>query len=75
MALIGQAVSEKNMFENNVHVHVHSPGQGQTTWVIFLSKNSNINLLIWSFPLNDIVTVFPIQTHSRSWSTQGHYLY
>ena len=28
-ALIGQAVSEKKMFENNGYVHVYSPGAGE----------------------------------------------
>ena len=28
MALIGQAVSVKNMFENNGHIHVYSPRAG-----------------------------------------------
>ena len=27
MSLIGQAVSQKKMFENNGHVHVYSPGE------------------------------------------------
>ena len=34
-ALIGQAISEKNTFENNGYIHVYSPGAGQTTpWSI-----------------------------------------
>ena len=28
LALVGQAVSEKKMFENNSHIHVYSPGAG-----------------------------------------------
>ena len=28
LGLIGQAVSEKKMFENNGYVHVYSPGAG-----------------------------------------------
>ena len=28
LAKIGQAVSEKKMFENNGHIHVFSPGAG-----------------------------------------------
>ena len=28
LTLIGQAVSEKRVFENNGHIHVYSPGSG-----------------------------------------------
>ena len=28
LALIGQVVNEKKMFENNGHIHVYSPGAG-----------------------------------------------
>ena len=28
LALIGRAVSERKLFENNGHVHVYSPGAG-----------------------------------------------
>ena len=42
---IGQVVSEKNMFENNGHIHI---AQGQGLNVVFFI---NINILpIWSFP-------------------------
>ena len=68
LALFVQVVSEK-MFENNGHMQIYSPGPEQiTTWDLFFT---NINLLsIWSFaasfpPLNDFVTVFPIQTQRR----------
>ena len=70
LALIGQAVSEKKMFENNGHVQYmyKAPGQGPTApWDQNLFKNINL-LLIWSFAasFNDFVTFFFfIQTYSR----------
>ena len=43
LALIGQAVSEKTMFENNVKIHVFSPGAGNDTpWDIFFSFKNTI---------------------------------
>ena len=56
------------MFENNGYVHVYSPGAGADNR---LGSNVFINSIIQSIlsfaaefsPLNDFVTVFPIQTH------------
>ena len=58
------------MFENNDYIHVNSPGQGQTTpWGQIFFINSiiqSIKSFAASFPpLNDFVTVFPIQTYRR----------
>ena len=55
------------MFENNGYVHVYSPGAGADNPV---GSNVFINSIIKSIlsfaarfpPLNDFVTVFPIQT-------------
>ena len=43
--LIGQAVSEKKMFENNGHIHVFSPraGADNTLWHLFLKHNYSVN--------------------------------
>ena len=50
LALIGQVVSEKTMFENNGHIHVYSPvaGAGNPWGQIFFFKkyNSYVNLVI-----------------------------
>ena len=61
----------EKMFEyyGHIHVHVYSPGAGQTTHFL---------------PLNDIFLFFPLQTngppkltlpYDRSRSSQGHDLY
>ena len=66
LALIGQAVYEKKMFENNGHIHVYSPGAGADNPLasIFFKKNikSSVNLVICCkfYPLNDFVTVLSI---------------
>ena len=68
LSLIDQAVSVEKMFENGGHIYVYSPGQGQTTpWGQIVFINSIIQSMV-SFaasfpPLNDFVTVFPIQTY------------
>ena len=69
MALISQAVSEQKMFDNNGYIHVYSPGTGAETppGVKFFFTFSIIHAIV-SFaasfpPLNDFVTVFPIQTY------------
>ena len=56
------------MFENNGHVHVNiAPGQGKTTpRVIFFIYSIIQSILSFAAifpPLNDFVTVFPIQTY------------
>ena len=48
MALIGQAISD--IFENNCHLHVYSPGAGA-------------NYLLGSFDY--YLKVYPFQTHRR----------
>ena len=66
LALIRQAVCERNIFENGGHIHVYSPGAGadNTLW-----SNVFINTFIQSVesfaanccklpPSNDFVTVF-----------------
>ena len=67
--------------------HVYRPRLGLTThWGQIISKNTNLTsiwLLGTCLPLNDFVTVYPIQTHARlnltlPWnrsSTQGDHLY
>ena len=86
MALIGQAVSEKTMFEYYGNIHVCYPGVGADVPLVsmFFQYHSNSVLLLISckiFPLNDMFTVFPIQMHrrpmltvlkNRSRSSQGH---
>ena len=45
LALTGKAVLEKNMFENNVYIHVYSPVVGADNT---LGSNVSINLIIQS---------------------------
>ena len=68
--LIGQAVSERKVFENNCYVHVYSPwaGADNSLGSNLLQKHKfSVNLVICCkfIPLNDFVTVFSIQTHRR----------
>ena len=89
MALIGQVVSEKKLFEYYGHIHVYSPREGADNPLgrkYFHKHKSSVHLLIpstfsaikWHF------LFFPIQMHGqpkltlpqkRSWSSQGHDLY
>ena len=67
---VPQAVSEKTIFENNGQIHVYSPGAGTDSppEVIFFHKhNYSVNLVFCCkfSPLNNFVTVFPIQTYRR----------
>ena len=64
------SVSEKKMFENNGYIHVYSPGAGtdNSLWSFFFHKqyySVNSHLLQVLTPLNDFVTVFPIQTYRQ----------
>ena len=77
------------MFENNGYVHVFSPGAGADNPLGSIFFINSIIQLIYSSaasfpPLNDFVTIFPIQMYkrpnltlplNRSRSTQGHHLY
>ena len=71
MALIGQAVSEKKMFENDdcCTAHVFSPWAGADNPVgYFVHKhNYSVNLVLCSkfSPLNNFVTFSPIQMYRR----------
>ena len=48
LALIGQAVSDKKMFENNGHIHVFSPkaGADKTVGYFFHKHNYSVNLVL-----------------------------
>ena len=54
LALIGQAVLKRKIFENGGHIHVYSPGQGQTTpWCQLFFINTiiqSIKSFVASFP-------------------------
>ena len=52
LALIGQAVIEKKIFENGGHIQVYiARGQGQTTpWIKFFHLFSQLSHLLQVFP-------------------------
>ena len=59
------------MFENSGHMHKDSPGAGTDNTLgskYFHKHESFVNLIICCklFPINDRVTVFPIQTNRRA---------
>ena len=70
LALIGQVVSEKKIFEYFCNIHVYCPGVGaDQPWGpnFFQNYLSSVH-----FPIsckiclsNDILTIFPIQMHGR----------
>ena len=62
MASIGKVVFEKEMFENNVHVHEHGSTAGRDNALgSFFKHKSFVHLSFAAsyFPLNDFLTVFP----------------
>ena len=70
LALTDQVVLEMNMFENNGHLHVFSPGAGADDPLgsnFFYKHKSLFNLVISCkfFSLNGLVKVFPFQTHMQ----------
>ena len=89
MALIGQAVSEKKIFEYHCNIDVYCPGVGADRPLgskFFQNHQSCVHLPIACkfFPTNDILTLFSIQMHerpmltlprNRSRSSQDHDLY
>ena len=91
LALIGQVVSEKKIFEYFCNIHVYCPGVGadQPLWsnfFFFQNYQPSVHLPIsCKFCLsNNILTIFPIQMHgrpmltlpiNRSRSSKGHNLY
>ena len=70
LALIGQAVSEKKIFEYHGYIHVYCPRVGADQPLrskYFQNHTSSVDLSISFkfFPSNDILTIFPIQMHGR----------
>ena len=68
LALIGQAVSEKKMFEYYGHTHVYSPGAGADNPLgpkYFHKHKSSVHLLIPS-KFFAIKRHFPIFSHSNA---------
>ena len=68
LALIGQLVSEKMMFENYGYIHIYSPGTGADNPPEVIYFINSIIQSILSFAasvpqLNHFITVFPIQTY------------
>ena len=61
----------EKLFENGDHIHVYSPGAGADNplgSILFHLQYHSINLVLCCkfSPLNNFVTVFPIQTYRQS---------
>ena len=64
LALIGQAVSEKKIFEYYGDIHAYYPGVGQTSPLGIINPQS-ISPFPYFFSANDILTIFQIQIYGR----------